>query len=721
MASNRAGSGVSKSWVGVKRFVFTEHRIISLIVLLGVLLRAWQINWGLPRLYEEAIPFHYGLKFWGLQKSPIDSFFFVYPALTYYLQFVAQAVVFSLGYLTGQYQSVASFLQGVEADPSSLVFAGRLVTVAFDTATLVAAYMFLFRFVGKRAAIFAAALLSVNLLHVSQAHLINVDTPLTFFSVLLLYFLYALHDRPMFKFYLLAGATIGMAAAVKYNAGILVLALVFAHLLRAKSVSEAARSLLDRPLLMGVALAGIIFLLLNPLILTHVDDFLMKFKATEIHMESGHLGIDYGSSTLFYYLFESLPSNLGWILLVVSLTAACYFLVSREKRKYLILITPVLYLILLGSWQMRADRYILPVLPFLVIIASIGIFQFWDYLVKRAEGGPSSGLVKRVNQSPLAFAMVLLVVGFSSIGSVVRYHRSLGLPDTRTVAKEWIEKNLPRGSAIATGPFGIELADTAFLKLPIQFSAVNSERLSAFYDTRWYEDLDLLVASDFDYGRYLQDPQRYADMLGFYDTLRGSWHLASQYAPDESHTGPTIWLYTLDRPTAATSFDPSLLSKLDNPLLEKERKTSFLGKLGLILLVKGEARKSTQCFEKILEIDPENAEAKRALAQVAMLSAEGRGGSDGSTGTDQIQRLEEAASRLLESGRFVEAEKAFLAILRRDRYNHTAYQGLMLVYGYQDDRGKVIGILTKYLEILSPESNDYKLVQQQIDALKSGK
>ncbi len=721
MATKKNATKPGKSEGIIRRFDFNEHRLFLLILLAGVILRVWQITWGLPHIYEEAIPLHYGMKFWDLAKSPIDRFFFVYPALTYYLQFAAQSILFGLGYVSGQYQNVAGFLAAFDADPTAFVVLGRLISVAFDAGTILVAYLLLCRIATKRTALFAAALVACNPLHISQAHLINVDTPLTFISLLLVYFLYALFERPERMWYILAGLMVGLAAATKYNAAILIVALVVVHSMRANSLSGMLRGLADKSLLAGIATSGVVFVILNPLIFTHFNDFLFKFQSTEQHLEVGHLGIDTGSSSMWFYFSQSLPSNLGWILTIGSLAAAASLLFSKKRKDYTLLVIPTLYLLLLASWKMRADRYILPVVPFLIIIASIGLIRLWDYLAQRFPR-----FLKSDRSQQYALAVLFLVAGFSSLGSVASYHRTIGLPDTRTVATAWIEQNLPVGAAIAAGPFGIELSDKRYLAMPIQFNAVNSEEMAPFYDTRWYEDLDLLVASDFDYGRYLQDPKRYGGMLAFYDSLRASWKMSTEYSPGDAYTGPTIWLYTFPRSQSSRVFEPALFAPLDASSLENGRKVRFLGKLGLILMVKQKPQKSEQCFRKLLEIDPENAIAKNALAQLAVLSqghedSAFRGKDSAPSAPGGIQSLEESAARLAEEGKLAEAETAYKAILRKDKNSHAAYQGLMMIYAYQDDRAKVIEILTRYLEILPPGNNEHKLIKQKIDALRTGK
>ena len=63
---------------------YKENRILLFILLLGVCLRLWYIDWGLPELFEEATPLTISWKFWnwGNPGFNFNPQFFNYPALT---------------------------------------------------------------------------------------------------------------------------------------------------------------------------------------------------------------------------------------------------------------------------------------------------------------------------------------------------------------------------------------------------------------------------------------------------------------------------------------------------------------------------------------------------------------------------------------------------------------------------------------------------------------
>jgi len=709
--------GKWRSWMA-------EHRSLLFLLVIGSMVRIWNISWGLPQLYEEAIPLRFGMKFWDLTKNPIDYHFFVYPSFTYFVHFIFQASHFIVGYAFGLYAGRDEFFKAYLADPTTFAIISRVVTAIFDVATIVVAYKFLLAFADKRTALVAAFFLSINPLHVSESHLINVDTPFTFFCVLALFYFYKFYTQPSRTSYILAGIAVGLATATKYHGLVLVGSLTCVHLFKSKTLTEAIRSLKDRSLIYALAISGIVFLVFNPFILTHLDDFMMKLRFNELHMEAGHLGIESNTSTLGFYFLQSLPRQMGLVFVVFSTGSMIYLLVSRERKNWILLSIPLFLLILLGSWKMRADRYILPIVPFMIICGSIALVRLWDQslqsgFLRKLSGFSNPGRV-------FTGCTLVLVISIPMIAGLVGYHHSVMLPDTRTIAKSWIEHNLATGSALATGPFGVELPDTGYLLMPIQFSAVNSEQMAPLYDTRWYEDLDLLIASDFDYGRYKQDPVQYRNLLRFYDTLRTSWKLVREIAPSDSQAGPTIWLYRFDGRTPAEIFDTNLIKGVTSSGLEDSRKVDFLGKLGLILNVKGKPYKSAQVLMAVLRIDPANTIAKSVLAGLSRrLNSQIQAQSSETTSIRQegerVSLLLRDADELFNSNDLEGAERKYFAVLAIDKGNDSAYVQLVTIYALGDDRAKVIAILSRYLQAIPPDDPRHALVKEQLRKVRSMK
>ncbi len=715
----------AKSW----KSTVASHRVFTAILLSGIMLRLWNIGWGLPHLYEEAIPLRFGMKLWPSLPPSIDFHFFVYPAFSYYLHLCAQFLHFCAGYVVGSFSSLGSFIASFETDPSGFTLVARSVTIVFDAGIIVMSYATLDRFYGRTSALIAAAMISFNVLHVREAHLVNVDTLLTFFSVATLYRFYRLSETPTFRSYTLCGIMIGLAAASKYNGSILVLALVVVHLLTAGSLRAAFRA--DRLVLLlaGGAIAGAVFLLFNPLIIPHYSEFIEKFRNTETHMEAGHLGLDAGRSTFAYYVFDSLPANLGIPISIAAFLASIGLAATRGKKHLLLMLTPALFLATLALWKMRADRYIFPAVSFLLMIAAVGISEFLETAARRFRPDRAAGARVSAALHPYLTTLLVLLLMIPSFRTIIEYQVSAGLPDTRTAAGEWINRHVKPGSAIATGPFGIELNPTQYILLPIQFTAVNSERMTPFYNPGWYEDIDLVVVSDFDYGRYLREPGRFREIIGYLDTIRSSWELVRAFEPGDSLSGPSIWLYRYPGNTADAAFSRDLISQLLTSELETERKISFLGKLGLILSVQGKLTRSEQLFRTLLTLDPGNERAGKAVREITGFRMHRRrtvdAANDGSTppstpAGEESMALIERGDSLLAAERFREAERIYREALRKDPYATDAYLGLTMVYASTNERGKVVGTLKELLSILTPGTDDYEMVLWQLRSMDPG-
>ncbi|HTK81163.1 MAG TPA: glycosyltransferase family 39 protein [Bacteroidota bacterium] len=673
-----------------------EHKYFLALLIAAIAIRIWRITWGLPELYEEAIPLHFSLKLWDIQQSPIDNQFFVYPALSYYIQFALQCVYFIVGYVGGSIHDIQGFLKLFESNPAAFVIIGRLVSVAFDAGSIILVYVIGLRLFNRWAGLVAAFFLSINVLHVSESHLINVDTVLTFFLVLLLYFLRKVYTDSGWRPYILTGITLGLATSTKYNAGVLAVAFLAVHLLKSSSSKQLMRQLIDKRLYIGLASSAVLFLALNPLILTHFDAFYSKLEQTQTHMEYGHLGIDTSVSTPVFYLSEVLPLNLGWPLTVVIFAGVLYLLFSRKKENYILLLIPLIMMIVLGAWQMRADRYIMPIFPNLILIGSV-------LLAKLREFGTKRGVGLAVLR-PAAFMGILLIAAPSFV-KTYELEKTYSKDDTRALAKAWIAAHVRPGAAIATGPFGLELSKTQYITLPIQFTAVASEALAPFYTTRWYEDIDLVVASDFDYGRYIREPQRYSEMIGFYDTLRTTWELVFQASPGEKSTGPTLWIYRYKGPVHS-EFDPILFERLQN--VDPERVLNFLGKLGLILSSKNILVKSEQALKKVVEIDPANSLALQELTKIEFKQEKF---DEALQYVNEVLKLNPALSSmttlkgdiLLGLGRVDEAEMSYATSIKLNSRDESAYLGLITIYAYQDETEKLVSTLENFKK-LSPAS-----------------
>ncbi len=706
---------------GMLKGLRQEQKFLLLILAIGAVLRLWHIGWGLPDLYEEATPLVKSWKMWnwGAQGFEFNPHFFNYPALTFYLNFLLQALEFAFGYLFGFYRNLQSF----GADLSSIVVPSRLLTAAFDVGTIYCTYLLAKKVAGEPAALIAAALVALNPLHIEQAHYITVDTPLTFFVVLALLNIDRAIGSSDRKTYLAAGLSIGLAAATKYTGALLLPVLVILQMLSSDSVDKAMRSLKEGNLWLAIGSAVGLFLLINPFIILSYDEFVRDFSFEQYHVSYGHLGLDPGQSTIDYYFFNVLLKNFGWpMFLLLGLTLV--MLIVRKKRHHLaMLVFPFLYIVIISSWQMRASRYMLPMIPALLIVCAHGLTLFRERFTDAVKRAASKLRMDERKATIGAACLLGLIFLGQPLALDYSFQRSIDSQDTRTITKEWILKHLRPGGAIATGPIGIQLPDTLYRVLFIPFLAQEAERIAAFYDTRWYEDCDLLIASDFDYSRYRMEPKRYAEFLPYYDTLKTQWSLLLEVKPKEFQQGPTIWLYSPENVPRKRTLDSSLFSKLET-VPESLKVSNFLRELSLVLIEKGEYNKAEQALRNLVSVETTNLPARFTLARVlftlgkfdqALLQAQKIVYQDQSR--PEVYVL--AGDLLLRLGRGREGEQSFLKALQLNNAYEPAYEDLLGYYTDLNDQSKLLAILKRYYSILPKGSKQAEAVAGRIRALEN--
>lgn len=692
----------------------------SLILAFALSLRLWNVHWSLPEIYEEAYPFHIAWKFWNWGGDGFDfnPHFFNYPALTFYLQFFLQVVHYLLGNLFGAYTNVTAYQQAYLVDPTSFIIIGRLSSVIFDVGTIFLLYIMAKKYMNEMTAFLSAVLLSVNPIHIKQSHFISVDSALTFFSLLALNFIMKVYAEPNKKWYILSGVAIGLAAASKYNGALLLIVFLIAHLLKSASRKNTIQSLMNRNLVTSVGLSVAVFVLSNPFIVTHFDEFYYSFSFEQFHVSAGHLGINPNQNTVSYYLFDVIPTSVSIpIVLAVLIYFAQVFYV-RKKEYILLLIFPLIYLAVLVSWEMRAERYALPVLPFIVLFGSAGIVAFVEFIKGR--------YMKKLSPQFLKF-VVLPIIGLLCIvlpvTGVLKYQQTHSLPDTRTIAKTWLKRNVPQMATVASVPLGMELKEKGFFVFQIPYHPVLPHTVEPFYHFQFYQDLDLIIGSSFDYERYILDPQRYRKFINFYDSLKMNSTLLHTIAPDEYRNGPTFWFYRPRHDSLEDYFDTVLINELER-VENKQSVVNFAGKLGVMLSLKDKLNKSEQMFRLALKNNTNHSEARKQLIKVLQRQEKQKEALEEITvylnqAPMDAEMLASRGELYLGFGQLEESEKDLLKAVELNKNIESAYLNLSIIYGYTANKNKMIDILERYSTILPRNSERYNLVMSQIEKVKT--
>ena len=291
----------------------------------------------------------------------------------------------------------------------------------------------------------AALLTACAPLAIQLAHFYTVDGLFTLMSLAALSALLVALEKPDWRWYILCGILIGAAAAVRLNGLLLGVVLLIGHLLRQRSW----RSLFQARLWLagGVALLTLTalqpFLVTQPSLLLHAES--TDDLAYALRIARGEVLVIWSLADLhtlpyLHHWRHLWPQVVGWPLTLSFAAGIGYALWRREWRRGLILVWCGIYFLTIGGLHAKPVRYLLPLLPFLCLLAAdVGVAA-----IKSRRFRLVGGLVS---------ALVLLYTATYGLAFASIYARE----DSRIQAGRWIAAHLPPGSRIGVerGAFAV--------------------------------------------------------------------------------------------------------------------------------------------------------------------------------------------------------------------------------------------------------------------------
>ncbi|HEX2224494.1 MAG TPA: glycosyltransferase family 39 protein, partial [Thermoanaerobaculia bacterium] len=455
---------------------------------------------------------------------------FVYPHLTYYLD---AFVLWGAGLFPGAAAAWAEEVYGVRADdPLNVAWLLlRTVVAVLSALTVVPVYRIAERFGGTLAGAAAGLLVIFSPLYNDGSHLNISDVPSAFFATVCLYFVARLVDGESTRDYLLAGVFAGLAAASKYPAGVVAVAIVGVWLLWRRERRDF------RPGLLWAGLAALgTFVAAMPSLLAYPEAAFFggrgMFFGVRQYGRGGWLGVVPASNTLFYA--RQLAESFGVAALVAGVTGWAALARPRRLRLLWLLPFPVAYLALIASMSMVVKRNLYPALPVLAALLGIGI---------------AAWLAALIQEGPLfrAAATVLVLVTFVPV--LVRTARQdLGLAraSTRELAAEWVRANVPRGVAIVKETYTPSLPEGEYEVAHRRFAA--RVPLAELRDGRY----DYVLLASASYARFLRPEalrqRHHQEMARTYAEIFRSFELVREWVPGRSRLGPVLRLYRIPEP-----------------------------------------------------------------------------------------------------------------------------------------------------------------------------
>ncbi len=415
--------------------------ILIAILVLGFGLRIYGIDFGLPHSYhdDEDRLVHHALAF-GM--GDLNPHYFNYPSFMMYFLFLFYGAFYVFGTIFGYFSSMSDFTMLFFSDPTMFYIIGRAITALLGTATIFVVYLIGKRLYSRTAGVVAALTLSVLPVHVLSSHYITTDVPMTFFIIAAAYFSVRILEEGRLKHYILAAIMTGLAAGTKYNGVLASVFILTAHMARVSGIRAKAGCLFSNRIMIAGAVVVVIFFCVSPFCFLDFNTFIEDFRFDSEHIHNGVYGLSSGVHWIDYigmfftdelYSWPHRVANTAGPLLLLGVAYAIY---RRGRKEAVIGIFPLLFFALIGSWSVVNRKYLLPVLPLCAIFAGVMI----------AEISGKVGCSKYRRWAAWACLAVLLMIPLrnSFLSDYV-----MSQEDTRTIAKRWIETNVPEGSKIA--------------------------------------------------------------------------------------------------------------------------------------------------------------------------------------------------------------------------------------------------------------------------------
>lgn len=408
---------------------------LSPVLLAGLALRLWGIGFGLPGLYhtDENLIVRQALAFGAGILRPYS---YVYsPFLPYCLTFL-YGLYFLVGLLTGRFHSPSDLAILYFNDPTPFYLLARLTSAVFGLAAVVITYILATRMYGRVAGV-SAVFVALSPALVLHSHYGMSDVPVACLILVALYALWCFIEEPTTRRLFIAGIVVGLAIVMKYSAWVLIFPLIVTVIVVARRERWPGRRILGYLALGGFVAIGT-FLVISPY--TALDfrnfwaDVVIFQLGTQLRQGESFIGL------WTYYLSAFAVEGLSFPLLVAALIGSAYAIYLRRPADILLVSFLVPYLAMLLFQGRQQFNWIVPVIPVLCILASLTLDAIWRAM--------SAAWMR---WRPAALVVLAIMIGPMAHRA---YERSqwLSWPDTRNIAREWIEAHIPAGARILSDP-----------------------------------------------------------------------------------------------------------------------------------------------------------------------------------------------------------------------------------------------------------------------------
>ncbi|MBI2021521.1 glycosyltransferase family 39 protein [Candidatus Daviesbacteria bacterium] len=404
----------------VKLHRFKINKVILAIFFWFLISRIWGINFGLPFIYHpDEGKLIYSAFYAASNFLKPDTY--LHPILLSYLLIPVFFIQYILGLILGIYHSPFSFYVAYLSDPTIFIILGRIFSLLVSLGCASLVLVIGNRFFGQKTALTALFLLSSSFLFTKESHYIKEETLSSLFLLVTFYFVLKVFEtvKERKRSLIFLGISLGLAVSTKiiyFPISLIVLLLYFFKKINIKE-------------LIGVLVLSILaYIATNPYIILDSQRFIQS--NIDLVLKHRMIGPSLNYQPVWFgyikdQLFPAFGLSSSFIYLLALITSISGKLGKKAFIASFSVLTIFLGIILAGG---NFPRWAVAMIPFLSLTSAVFLWR----------------IVKN-------FYLILIIIILISSNNLIRtlkFDFLISQPDTRTISKNWIEKNIPANSKI---------------------------------------------------------------------------------------------------------------------------------------------------------------------------------------------------------------------------------------------------------------------------------
>ncbi len=407
-------------------FKYQYEILLCLIILGAILLRFYHLNWDEGNIYHPDER-NIDMAVMRVNIHHLNPHFFAYGALPIYLiRIIGDIVVL----MTHNYSLLDSW--------NNINIISRFLSAAASAISVYIFYLIVKKAINKKMAVLGAFLMATSVGLIQYAHYGVTESVNILFLLLIIYLTLLFSSEQKLKYWLWLAIISGLALASKISN------LIYMIIPISGLINLLLNHKLRKPFVyfsVLILLSLVVLFIFSPYNFLDYHHFITSIQY-EGDVVSGKLSVPYtiqfSHTWPYFFSFINLHWQMGLLLpglgLIGSIVWLIYILQRKEPRDgFVILFFGIIYFLYVGSWYTKFVRYMLPVIPILLLSA------LW--LINRL-------LVNKKLQMPTKLLIFIIIV--TNIIWVSAYSAIYRYPHPWITASKWIYQNIPAQSVLVS-------------------------------------------------------------------------------------------------------------------------------------------------------------------------------------------------------------------------------------------------------------------------------